>query len=129
MAKEYYLYVRGQKVASMHVKHELFRDLVTQIIDDCHFFHLDYCHQYAELILTLHCKDIDTKAGSLEDMQNNIRECGYGEVDFRSLLESGYQNVVQHFAIEQHYSAGDIFDSMQKSLNFLINLEKDLMLD
>ena len=47
----------------------------------------------------------------------------------KSLLAWGYQNGVQHFAIEQDYSAGDIFDSMQKSLNFLINLEKDLMLD
>ncbi len=199
------------KVSSMHIKHELFRDQLEQIIYDCHFFAcsevylkyiddeyqnlagyhatkimlekalpilraegislglhspeydfnclvdgevvmdyiclnseiapepdtywlkvaerdpLTYCQKYKGRILTLHCKDIDTKAGALEDMERNIRECGAGEVDFMSLLSWGYQNGVRHFAIEQDYSAGDIFVSMKKSYEHLRALEKKIL--
>lgn len=85
-----------------------------------------YCEQYKNRILTLHMKDIDTSM-DLMDMENNLRECGKGNVDFKSLIEWGYANGVKSFAIEQDSSKIGIYESMKQSLEYLSKLEKEIL--
>ena len=83
---------------------------------------LEYCKKYRGKISTIHFKDIDTSLNLL-DMEENIRECGKGVVDFESLMEWGYLSGVKYFAIEQDYSKGNMYDSMKASLVYLKDIE------
>lgn len=87
---------------------------------------LEYCKKYQNRILTLHMKDIDTSL-DLNDMDNNLRECGKGDVDFESLMKWGYANGVKSFAIEQDSSKIGIYESMKQSLEYLSKIEKGIL--
>lgn len=87
---------------------------------------VEYCDQYCDRILTIHMKDID-KSLDLMDMDNNLRECGKGDVDFKSILEWGYAHGVKAFAIEQDFSKIGIYESMKQSLEYLTNLENEIL--
>lgn len=86
---------------------------------------LAYCKHYAGRILTLHMKDIDTSK-DLMDMHENLKECGKGNVDFRSLMKWGLENDVRSFAIEQDYSKIGMYESMKQSYEYLRKIEEEL---
>lgn len=85
----------------------------------------EYITKYPNRIRTIHCKDIDTSK-DLMDMGANIRECGNGDVDFKSVIRWGIKNGVQCFAVEQDQSSKDMFDSMQESYNYMRNLYNEV---
>lgn len=83
---------------------------------------LSYMKKYAGRILTIHMKDIDTSL-DLMNMDENLRECGKGNVDFESIIRWGEKNHVQAYAIEQDSSKQDMFISMKESLEYLKELK------
>lgn len=69
----------------------------------------------------VHFKDYK-KGFDPKDMDNNLTEVGSGDVDFKSLVEWGETHGVEYYCVEQDYSKIGIFNSMQKSFDYLINL-------
>lgn len=86
---------------------------------------LTFISKYPNRILTIHLKDIDTSK-DLMDMKENLRECGKGDVDFKSIIEWGISNGVKNFAIEQDYSSTNIYDSFKESLIHIKSVIKEL---
>ncbi len=86
---------------------------------------LTYCKKYSGRILTMHFKDIDTSI-DLMDMENNLKECGNGNVDFRSIMKWGYANDVKSFAIEQDSSKIGIYESFKISFENLKKIEEEI---
>lgn len=85
----------------------------------------EYIKAYPNRILTIHCKDIKLAKANLE-MQENVVECGQGDVDFTAVLRWGNQHGVQAYAVEQDYSKKDMFVSLAESLQYLRSLDKTL---
>ena len=81
-----------------------------------------YIEKYANRILTIHMKDIDTSL-DLMNMDENLRECGKGNVDFESIMRWGEQNGIRAYAIEQDSSKIGIYKSMEQSLKYLQEIE------
>lgn len=58
----------------------------------------------------------------LEDMDNNLVEIGQGEVDFRAIIEWGEVNGVEYYCIEQDRSKRDMFETLEASYQYLLQL-------
>ncbi|MFV0380974.1 MAG: sugar phosphate isomerase/epimerase family protein [Breznakia sp.] len=86
---------------------------------------VSYINQYKQRILTIHLKDIDTSL-DLKDMDTNLRPCGKGNVDFKSILKWGMDNGIQSFAIEQDSTKEDIYADMKYSFEYLKSIMKEL---
>lgn len=82
---------------------------------------MKYIEKYNNKIQTIHCKDIDTSI-DLNDMKNNIRPCGDGDVNFDDLIKWGLKNNVKSFAVEQDMTKGDMFEDIQKSYQYISKL-------
>lgn len=86
---------------------------------------LTYMKPYAGRILTIHMKDIDTSL-DLMNMNENLRECGQGKVDFESIMRFGEKHGVRAFAIEQDSSKKGMYTSMKESLEYLKGIENKI---
>lgn len=82
----------------------------------------EYMKQYDGRILTVHMKDIDTSL-DLMNMDENLRECGSGSVDFEAIMRWGNAHGVKAYAIEQDSSNIGMYESMRKSLAYLKEIE------
>ncbi len=86
---------------------------------------MTYISKYPGRVKTIHCKDIDLSKDVM-DMKENLRECGKGDVDFKSILAWGIKNKVRAFAIEQDYSKQDMFQSMKESYEYMRKLYQEV---
>lgn len=58
------------------------------------------------------------------DLDNSLAEVGSGDIDMPSIIKWGEQNKVEFYCVEQDSSKIGIMNSMQKSFDYLMNLEK-----
>lgn len=58
------------------------------------------------------------------DMENSLTEVGSGEIDMEKIVAWGEKNKVEYYCVEQDYSKIGIFNSLQKSFDYLLQLEK-----
>lgn len=77
--------------------------------------------RYSGRMPIIHCKDIISGI-DVNDIENNLTECGKGSVDFKSVIEYGKRNGVEFMVIEQDLSKQDMFTSMKESLDYLEGL-------
>ena len=85
-----------------------------------------YIQQFAGRMPIMHLKDFIPGFES-EDMENNLTELGRGSVDFKSILQWGESNGVEYYAIEQDSSKGSMFDSMETSFRYMVQISEKLL--
>lgn len=81
----------------------------------------EYIKRYSGRAPIVHMKDF-LSGFELEDMDNNLVEIGQGEVDFRAIIEWGEVNGVEYYCIEQDRSKRDMFETLEASYQYLLQL-------
>ncbi|MGG7178010.1 sugar phosphate isomerase/epimerase family protein [Clostridium paraputrificum] len=82
---------------------------------------VEFIKRYSGRTPIIHMKDIDTSL-DLNDMDNNLREVGCGDVDFESIIRWGEKNGVEYYCIEQDSSKIGMFESLKIGLENLTKI-------
>lgn len=81
----------------------------------------EFIKRYSGRAPIVHMKDF-ISGFELEDMDNNLVEMGEGEVNFRAIIEWGETNGVEYYCIEQDRSKRNMFETLEASYNYLLEL-------
>ena len=78
--------------------------------------------QYSRRAPIIHLKDCVADCRD-QDEQHNMTEIGSGVIDMVSIIRWGEANVTEYYCIEQDHSSIGMLASMEKSFNYLAQLE------
>ncbi|MBC2266849.1 sugar phosphate isomerase/epimerase [Listeria sp. FSL L7-0083] len=81
----------------------------------------EFIKRYSGRAPIIHMKDF-VSGFDLKDMDNNLVEIGQGEVDFRAIINWGEENGVEYYCIEQDKSRRDMFETLNASYQYLLEL-------
>lgn len=86
---------------------------------------VEYIKRYSGRMPIIHFKDYKHGFNS-NDMDNNLREIGKGDIDFLSILKWGNKNGIEYYCIEQDRSQIGILNSLKISLDYITKLSEQL---